>query len=155
MVVLAIPKNQWSFTWIPDPAFYYTDRVLLQTKRFCSGYNTACLTFSRASLLRKLCNCYTVFFFKKKKRSLPKWDQMTFLPTKSMVTGGRRSNLYPPPPPLPMCDYARSCIYGGKITDVCCLCPDEAVVLTTFNLYAKYSSFFFFSVFVVLGGSCI
>lgn len=69
-------------TWTPDPAFNCTDRALLQTGRFCSGYSSACLTFSTASLLRKLCDCYTGFFFKK--RSLPKMrSKMTFLPTRS------------------------------------------------------------------------
>lgn len=38
---------------------------LLQTRSFCSGYDTACLTFSTASPLRKLCNCYTGFCWRK------------------------------------------------------------------------------------------
>lgn len=126
LAISSIFHNHSSSIWIPDPAFFFytfffclffltTDRVLLQTKIFCSGHNTAYLTFSTASLLRKLCNCYTGFFFKKKES--PKIRSNDLSPNRiwdsKQKTGRGRSSLYPLP--LPLCDYAISCIYkyGG------------------------------------------
>lgn len=99
--------------WTPDPAFNCTDRALLQTKRFCSGYNTACLTFSTASLPRKLCNGFTGFFFKKKES--PKMRSNDLSPnkiwdSKQIADRGGISVLlnppthtYPHPHPPPHC----------------------------------------------------
>lgn len=77
--------NHFSFVWIPDPAFPHTNRVSMQ--RICSRYNTAGLTFSTASLLRKLCNCITGFFFNKSPEMRSTWP---FSPTRSETVSRER-----------------------------------------------------------------
>lgn len=144
LAVSSTSHNHLSAIWIPDPALNSTDRALLQTKRFCSGYNTACLTFSTASLLRKLCNCCTGFFFKK--RSLPKWDQMTFLPTRSETISREQAGRSIQDPPATytfvwLCNKLH--ITGTVVVEqrCVCLCPDEAAAWATFSPDTKYSSF--------------
>lgn len=118
--------------WTPDPVFNYTDSVALQTRRFCSGYITAYLTFSTTSLPRKLCNCYT--YFLSKKRSLPKKKEIKWSnglsPNKTSDNGQiayRGISVLSPQPPQPLWDSASN-RYGGSITEMC-LRPDEMAAL--------------------------
>lgn len=117
-----------------------------QTKRFCSRYDNACLTFSTASLLRKLCNCYTGFCFNKESPEI-KSNHLSpqKIPDSEQRAGG--GEVCPvPPPPSPMRDYATSCKTGTYNRDV--FVCDEATAI--FIVDTKYSSFswFFFSYIV-------
>lgn len=122
--ILSVFHNHLSAIWIPDPASNYRQGIIAD-KKVLQWIHTACLTFSTASLLRKLCNCYTGFFSRK-------GDQMTFLPTRSetvsreQVRGGLSST--PPPPTLVwlyICNKLHINRYVGTLTEKCCLCPDE------------------------------
>lgn len=103
---------------------------------------TACLTFSTASLLRKRRNCYTGFFIKK--RSLPKWAQMTSPPTRSEIVSRERVGRDPSfTPPLVLCDYATAAYNrDGAMTEMCLFMFRHGG--SSNHLQSKYQIFKFF-----------
>lgn len=138
-----IYKSAWSFgqltclfniiTLDADPQIPPLTARLLQTRRFCSGYDTACLTFSTASSLGKLRNCCTGFCWRK------------WLPTK-------RSNDLSPNKIWHLASVNGKLHITGRVEELCFSVQVRSQIYATSDADTKYSSLllFFFSHFHIV-----
>lgn len=125
------PVYPSSFTLEADPQIPPLTARLLQTRRFCSGYDTACLTFSTASSLGKLRNCCTGFCWRK------------WLPTK-------RSNDLSPNKIWHLASVNGKLHITGRVEELCFSVQVRSQIYATSDADTKYSSLllFFFLIFI-------